>query len=93
MARAIWTGTVGFGLVQIPVGLHTAEDHDELGIVLRERGARDGGSGGCVVAAFVVEQRLIAVGEQPGDELGEKTGELFLLRLGDDGDARHAGSV
>ena len=31
-ARAIWTGTIGFGLVQIPVGLHGAEDRAELEI-------------------------------------------------------------
>ncbi|HEY3500964.1 MAG TPA: Ku protein [Polyangiaceae bacterium] len=30
MARAIWSGTIGFGLVQIPVTLHTAEERDEL---------------------------------------------------------------
>lgn len=37
MARAIWTGTVGFGLVQIPVGLHTAEDHAELEMTLLDK--------------------------------------------------------
>ena len=30
MARAIWSGSVGFGLVQIPVAVHGAEDKDEL---------------------------------------------------------------
>lgn len=30
MPRAIWTGSVGFGLVQIPVALHTAEDRADL---------------------------------------------------------------
>jgi DNA end-binding protein Ku len=37
MARAIWTGTVGFGLVQIPVALHTAEDHAELDMTLLDK--------------------------------------------------------
>lgn len=29
-SRAIWEGTISFGLVQIPVGLHTAESKDHL---------------------------------------------------------------
>jgi DNA end-binding protein Ku len=37
MARAIWTGTVGFGLVQIPVSLHAAEERDELDLKLLDR--------------------------------------------------------
>lgn len=37
MARAIWTGTVGFGLVQIPVALHTAEDHSELEMTMLDK--------------------------------------------------------
>jgi len=37
MARAIWTGTVGFGLVQIPVALHTAEDHAELDMTMLDK--------------------------------------------------------
>jgi len=37
MARAIWTGTVGFGLVQIPVSLYPAEERDELDLKLLDR--------------------------------------------------------
>jgi DNA end-binding protein Ku len=37
MARAIWTGTVGFGLVQIPVGLHVAEDSADLEMTLLDK--------------------------------------------------------
>jgi DNA end-binding protein Ku len=37
MARAIWTGTVGFGLVQIPVSIYPAEEHDELDLTLLDR--------------------------------------------------------
>lgn len=37
MPRAIWTGSVGFGLVQIPVALHTAEDRNELDMTLLDR--------------------------------------------------------
>lgn len=37
MARAIWTGTIGFGLVQIPVGLHGAEDRAELDMTLLDK--------------------------------------------------------
>lgn len=37
MARAIWTGTIGFGLVQIPVGLHTAEDSAELEMTMLDK--------------------------------------------------------
>jgi DNA end-binding protein Ku len=37
MARAIWTGTVGFGLVQIPVALHTAEDRAELEMTMLDK--------------------------------------------------------
>jgi DNA end-binding protein Ku len=36
-ARAIWTGTVGFGLVQIPVSLHAAEDKEELDMTLLDK--------------------------------------------------------
>jgi DNA end-binding protein Ku len=37
MARAIWNGTVGFGLVQIPVGLYAAEAPDELDLTLLDK--------------------------------------------------------
>jgi DNA end-binding protein Ku len=37
MARAIWSGTVGFGLVQIPVTVHGAEDKDELDMHMLDR--------------------------------------------------------
>ena len=37
MARAIWTGSVGFGLVQIPVALHSAEDRAELDMTLLDK--------------------------------------------------------
>jgi DNA end-binding protein Ku len=37
MPRAIWTGTVGFGLVQIPVALHVAEDRAELEMTMLDK--------------------------------------------------------
>jgi DNA end-binding protein Ku len=37
MARAIWKGSISFGLVQIPVALHTAEQRDELSLTLLDR--------------------------------------------------------
>ncbi len=37
MARAIWTGTLGFGLVQIPVSLFAGEDKDELDMTLLDK--------------------------------------------------------
>jgi DNA end-binding protein Ku len=37
MPRAIWTGTIGFGLVQIPVSIHSAEETDELDLTLLDR--------------------------------------------------------
>jgi DNA end-binding protein Ku len=37
MPRSIWTGTLGFGLVQIPVALHTAEDRAELDMTLLDK--------------------------------------------------------
>jgi DNA end-binding protein Ku len=37
MARAIWKGTLSFGLVEIPVGLHSAEKPDELKFTLLEK--------------------------------------------------------
>jgi DNA end-binding protein Ku len=37
MARSIWTGTIGFGLVQIPVSLHAAEEKDELSMTMLDR--------------------------------------------------------
>jgi DNA end-binding protein Ku len=37
MPRAIWNGSISFGLVQIPVGLHTAEQQDELSLTLLDR--------------------------------------------------------
>jgi DNA end-binding protein Ku len=37
MARPIWRGSISFGLVQIPVALHTAEHRDELSLTLLDR--------------------------------------------------------
>ena len=37
MPRAIWSGSLGFGLVQIPVTLHPAEEHDELSLTLLDK--------------------------------------------------------
>lgn len=37
MARALWNGTVGFGLVQIPVGLYSAEAPNELDLTLLDK--------------------------------------------------------
>lgn len=37
MARAIWKGSIAFGLVQIPVALHAAEQADELALSLLDR--------------------------------------------------------
>jgi len=37
MARAIWTGSIGFGLVQIPVGLHAAEESAELKMTMLDK--------------------------------------------------------
>jgi DNA end-binding protein Ku len=36
-SRAIWEGTISFGLVQIPVGLHSAESRDDLDFTLLDR--------------------------------------------------------
>jgi len=33
-SRAIWKGSINFGLVNIPVSLHTAEDRDDLSFKL-----------------------------------------------------------
>jgi DNA end-binding protein Ku len=37
MPRAIWRGSLGFGLVQIPVSLHAAEETDELSLTLLDK--------------------------------------------------------
>jgi DNA end-binding protein Ku len=37
MARSIWKGSISFGLVQIPVGLYTAEHRDELSLSLLDK--------------------------------------------------------
>jgi DNA end-binding protein Ku len=37
MPRAIWRGSLGFGLVQIPVSLHAAEEPDELSLTLLDK--------------------------------------------------------
>lgn len=37
MPRAIWTGTVGFGLVQIPVSLFAGEDKEELDMTMLDK--------------------------------------------------------
>ena len=37
MPRAIWSGSLGFGLVQIPVALHAAEEADELSLTLLDK--------------------------------------------------------
>ncbi|MGC4089060.1 MAG: Ku protein [Polyangiaceae bacterium] len=37
MARSIWNGSIGFGLVQIPVSLHAAEDHEALDMTMLDR--------------------------------------------------------
>jgi DNA end-binding protein Ku len=33
----MWNGTIGFGLVQIPVSLHAAEDHESLDLTMLDR--------------------------------------------------------
>jgi len=37
MARAIWKGSINFGLVNIPVALHSAEEREELSFKLLDR--------------------------------------------------------
>src|SRR5918999_465278 len=37
MARAIWKGSISFGLVNIPVGLYSAESRDEIHFKLLDR--------------------------------------------------------
>jgi DNA end-binding protein Ku len=37
MARAIWKGSISFGLVNIPVGLYSAESRDEVHFTLLDR--------------------------------------------------------
>ncbi|MGC4069058.1 MAG: Ku protein [Polyangiaceae bacterium] len=37
MARPVWSGTVGFGLVQIPVTLHSGKEKDELDLRMLDR--------------------------------------------------------
>jgi DNA end-binding protein Ku len=37
MARAIWKGSINFGLVNIPVALHSGEEREELGFKLLDR--------------------------------------------------------
>src|SRR5262245_64554202 len=37
MARAIWKGSISFGLVNIPVGLYAAESRDEIHFKLLDR--------------------------------------------------------
>ncbi|WP_246394506.1 non-homologous end joining protein Ku [Pseudonocardia pini] len=41
MARAIWTGTISFGLVSIPVGLFSATEDHTVGFHQFERGTSD----------------------------------------------------
>ena len=37
MARAIWKGSISFGLVNIPVGLYSAETRDEIHFKLLDK--------------------------------------------------------
>lgn len=37
MARSLWKGSLAFGLVQIPVALHAAEEPDELSFVMLDK--------------------------------------------------------
>ncbi len=37
MARAIWKGSISFGLVEIPVGLYAAESRDEVGFTMLDK--------------------------------------------------------
>ncbi|HET7543156.1 MAG TPA: Ku protein [Polyangiaceae bacterium] len=37
MPRAIWSGSLGFGLVQIPVALHAVEETDDLSLTLLDK--------------------------------------------------------
>lgn len=37
MAQSIWTGSIGFGLVQIPVSLHAAEEQHDLDMTLLDK--------------------------------------------------------
>ncbi|NEA35060.1 Ku protein [Streptomyces sp. SID13031] len=41
MARAIWTGFISFGLVSVPVGLHSATEEHELDFHQFQRGTSD----------------------------------------------------
>ncbi len=41
MARAIWTGSVGFGLVNIPVNLYPGENKEELGFTMLDKRTMD----------------------------------------------------
>ena len=37
MARVLWKGAISFGLVNIPVGLYSAERRDELSFAMLDR--------------------------------------------------------
>src|SRR4051812_20970306 len=37
MARAIWKGSISFGLVNIPVGLYTAESREDISFKLLDK--------------------------------------------------------
>lgn len=37
MSRSIWNGTIGFGLVQIPISVHAAEDHESFDLHMLDR--------------------------------------------------------
>ena len=56
-------------------------------------GAIDGGGSIGVAGAFAIEQGLVIVFAEPGDQFGQQLSELLLSRLTDDCDASHSVSV
>ena len=70
-----------------------AEHDDQLGLLGGEFLAVDRGRARGIGPALEIEHRLITAVAQPADQLGQQAGELFLVRLANDGDADHAVSV
>jgi hypothetical protein len=67
-----------------------AQNDHQSGRVCRHLRALHHWAAEVYLAGLLVEQRLVAALAQPGDQLRQQPGELFLLRLADNRNTNHA---
>jgi hypothetical protein len=82
-------GSAGEGAGRGEEGAVAAEDDDEVRLVFGQIDTLDWIGRGDVGGAVGVEQVVVVACFEPRDEIAEDTGDLRLLRLGDDGGLEH----